>query len=175
MNIRRAAEADVQGISAIYEAIHDREDAGLITTGWQRGVYPTAETALDAIKKGTMYVMEDDSGNILASAKMDHNQGEEYARAQWRHDTPPERVLVMHTLVVAPEHEGHGLGRNFIYFYADRARSLGCESLRMDTNVRNLAARRLYGKLGFEEVGEVACCFNGIPGVKLVCLEKYLG
>ena len=57
---------------------------------------------MDAVQKGTMYVIEDDNGHVLSAAKIDQNQGEEYARAQWKHATPPERVLVMHTLVVDP-------------------------------------------------------------------------
>ena len=114
MNIRRATEADVPAIAAIYDAIHTREEAGLTTIGWKRGVYPTAETAMDSVQKGTMYVIEDDNGHVLSAAKIDQNQGEEYARARWKHATPPERVLVMHTLVVDPAHEGHGLGLSIV-------------------------------------------------------------
>ena len=44
----------------------------------------------------------------------------------------------------------------------------------MDTNARNLAARRLYKHLGYLEAGIVSCVFNGIPDVQLVCLEKLL-
>ena len=44
----------------------------------------------------------------------------------------------------------------------------------MDTNVINTAARRFYAKLGFRESGIVGCTFNGIPGVRLVRLEKKL-
>ena len=45
----------------------------------------------------------------------------------------------------------------------------------MDTNMINKSARKMYKKLGQEEVGITDCVFNGIPDVKLVCLEKYLG
>ncbi len=44
----------------------------------------------------------------------------------------------------------------------------------MDTNVVNMRARQMYANLGYDEVGVVDCVFNGIPEVKLVCLEKYL-
>ena len=50
-----------------------------------------------------------------------------------------------------------------------------CVALRMDTNARNASARKLYHKLGYEEIGIVACIFNGIPDVQLVCLGKYIG
>ena len=45
----------------------------------------------------------------------------------------------------------------------------------MDTNAINSRARKMYSDLGYDEVGIVDCRFNGIDGVKLVCLEKELG
>ena len=59
-------------------------------------------------------------------------------------------------------------------FYARRARALGCTVLRIDTNAKNAAARRLYARLGFREAAIAACTFNGIAGVSLACLEKRL-
>lgn len=82
--------------------------------------------------------------------------------------------MVLHTLVVDPLAQGRGYGRSFVAFYEAYARAHGCPYLRMDTNAKNLAARRMYAKLGFSEPGIVDCVFNGIPGVKLVCLEKTL-
>ena len=54
------------------------------------------------------------------------------------------------------------------------ARENGCTVLRMDTNAKNAAARRLYQKLGYAEPDIVPCKFNGIPNVQLVLLEKKL-
>ena len=42
----------------------------------------------------------------------------------------------------------------------------------MATTVKNQAARRLYVQLGYHEAGIVDCYFNGMPGIKRVCLEK---
>lgn len=39
----------------------------------------------------------------------------------------------------------------------------------------NTGARKLYKKLGYTEADIVSCVFNGIEGVQLVCLEKYIG
>ena len=55
-----------------------------------------------------------------------------------------------------------------------KARENGCTVLRMDTNAKNAAARRLYQKLGYAESDIVHCIFNGIPNVQLVLLEKKL-
>ena len=47
--IRKATAADIPAVTAIYDALLDREEQGLLTTGWTRGVYPTEQTARDAL------------------------------------------------------------------------------------------------------------------------------
>ena len=82
--------------------------------------------------------------------------------------------MVLHTLVVDPHIKGHGYGTAFVNYYEQYAEEHGCRFLRMDTNVINASARKLYAKLGYKEPGIVPCVFNGIPNVQLVCLEKKL-
>ena len=65
-------------------------------------------------------------------------------------------------------------GTAFVAYYESYAKNNGCPVLRMDTNEKNAAARRLYARLGYREAGIVPCVFNGIKGVGLVCLEKKL-
>lgn len=142
-------------------------------TGWVKGIYPSAETALAAIEKEELYVMEED-GKIVASAKINQEQVPEYAMAGWEQDAPEKEVMVIHTLTVSPKAAGNGYGSKFIHFYENFALEHGCRYLRMDTNEINQPARGLYKKLGYKEVGIVPCFFNGIEGVHLVCLEKTL-
>ena len=40
MIIRKATQEDLQRIAAIYDEVHTREEAGEVTTGWIRNVYP---------------------------------------------------------------------------------------------------------------------------------------
>ena len=50
--IRPAAAHDLARIEEIYDAIHTAEEAGNVSIGWVRGVYPTratAQAALDAL------------------------------------------------------------------------------------------------------------------------------
>ena len=168
---RKAEPRDLDSIAAIYDRIHDNEEAGKTTIGWVRSIYPTRATAQSSIEFGDMYVEEVD-GVVIAAAKINQEQVPEYANAQWQWDAPEEKILVLHTLVVDPEKGRGGYGKAFVAFYEDMARNMGCPYLRMDTNVRNVIARQLYQGLGYAEVGIVDCRFNGIPGVQLVCLEK---
>ncbi len=173
--IRKAVEADIDAIEKIYDAIIAQEEARehkLI--GWVRGIYPTRQTALDALQAGTLFVLEDD-GEVAAAAKIDQIQVPEYAGAEWKYDAADDEIMVMHTLVVDPEKNGNGYGRAFVDHYEKYAAESGCRYLRMDTNVKNSRARSLYASLGFREAGVVPCTsFNGIDGVELMCLEKKL-
>ena len=94
MMIRKATAADIPAIAAIYNALLDREEQGLLTTGWTRGIYPTEQTALDALTAGTLYVLEDE-GRVTAAAKIDQHQMPQYAQCPWQYEAPPERVLVV--------------------------------------------------------------------------------
>ena len=171
--IRKATLSDLDAIEAIYNAIHDGEARGLTSIGWKRDIYPTRDTARAAILSEDMFVMEE-GGEILASARINKMQVEEYALVDWSYKARDEDVMVLHTLAVAPWASGKGFGTRFVNFYEDYARQNRCPYLRMDTNETNARARALYKHLGYEEKGIVRCVFNGIDGVNLVCLEKTL-
>ena len=173
MIIRKAACEDIEDIVRIYNKIHEREEQGLLTTGWIRDIYPTRDTAAVSVAKGEMYVIADND-EVVAAARINQEQGEEYRRAAWKYDAEDEDVMVLHTLVVLPESSGKGYGRAFVEFYEKHASANNCHYLRMDTNARNKAVRSLYKFLGYEESDIVPCEFNGIKDVDLVCLEKKL-
>lgn len=171
--IRKATMQDIPAVAAIYEAIHTEEEAGETTTGWIRGVYPTRKTAEAALEQGDLYVLEEE-GEVLAAARLNREQVDVYADVPWLYEAGEDEVFVLHTLVVSPRASGRGCGSRFVAYYEELARELNCPVLRMDTNERNVIARRMYEKLGYREAGVVPCVFNGIPGVGLVCLEKRL-
>lgn len=54
---------------------------------------------------------------------------------------------------VAPDLQGKGIGQRILDRLHGRAAELGYESLHLDTTVQQVAARRLYEKNGYEEVG----------------------
>ena len=159
-------------MAAIYDALHDAEERGDIIVGWQRGVYPTEETARIAFERGELFVEED--GGVVAAAIINKRQVDVYEGAPWRFPASPDEVMVLHTLVVSPFVSGKGYGKAFVAFYEEYAAASGCRYLRMDTNERNNRARAMYKRLGYEEIGIVPTVFNGIEGVGLVLLEKAL-
>ena len=169
--IRKAALQDLDAVELIYDGIHDAEEAGLITTGWKRTIYPVRATAEAALARDDLFVLEDGS-RIIGSAIINRIQGNVYAGAPWENQVPDDQVCVLHTLVISPAVHGKGYGHEFIFFYEAYARSLGCTELRIDTNKRNHAAQAMYANLGYKKIATVPTVFNNIPGVDLVLLEK---
>ena len=113
-------------------------------------------------------------GKVIASARINHEQMPAYARVSWSVEASDDQVMVMHTLTVDPEMSGYGAGKRFLEFYEKYAPEHGSHVLRIDTNERNLNARRIYAAAGYKEMGIIPCEFNGIPDVGLVCMEAVL-
>ena len=172
--IRKAAAADIGAVEAIYNDIHTREEAGLASTGWRRGFYPTREDAEEALERGGLYVLEGE-GEVLACAVIDQLQPAEYAQAEWAYPAAEDDVLVLHTLAVSPRRAGQGLGKRFVRWYENCAALRQCRCLRLDTNEHNAAARRLYASLGYRETGTAPRKFEGRAPIRFVCLEKRPG
>ncbi|NJP41329.1 GNAT family N-acetyltransferase [Oscillospiraceae bacterium HV4-5-C5C] len=171
--IRKATEQDVAAVALIYEHILSEEEVGRCTIGWQRGVYPTRETALRAVEQADLYVAEADA-TVVAAMRLNQEQVPEYQLCRWQYPAPDDQVMVMHTLVVDPQQAKRGYGRQMVDFYEQYAKARQCPYLRIDTNARNLRARSFYARQGYREAGIVPCTFNGIEGVSLVCIEKKL-
>ena len=171
MQFIKATSGHIDAIAAIYGSIIDAQEQGRLTVGWQRGVYPTRQTALDALKREDLFVCID-GGKTVAAAIINKIQVPAYEDVSWAYAAGPDEVMVLHTLVVDPLCSGRGYGTAFVAYYESYAKNNGCPVLRMDTNEKNASARRLYARLGYREAGIVPCVFNGIKGVGLVCLEK---
>ena len=169
---RKATSEDIPAISRIYTHIHQAEEAGEMVIGWKRGVYPTRQTAYKAVKRDDMFVETDESGTVVGAAIINQKQVDTYRFGKWRFPAEDNEVMVLHTLVIEPSEKGKGYGKAFVKFYEDYALQNGCHYLRMDTNERNTAARKIYAHLGYEEADILPCTFNGLEGVNLVCLEK---
>ena len=174
MEIRKAAESDINAVEIIYQNVHAAEAKGITHTGWQKDVYPLRTTAEAALRRSDLYVMTD-GGDTVATAIINRIQVDVYEGAAWKYAACDGEVLVLHTLAVDPMFAGKGYGTAFVAYYEEMAKALGCKVLRMDTNAINFPARRLYAKLGYREADVVPCVFNGIEGVKLVLLEKKVG
>lgn len=171
MEIRKAEIKDQAAAAALYESAHEQEEAGIIHTGWRRGVYPTAETVKDALERDDLFVLcENDE--VHGAAIINQIQPDAYQDGNWEYPADQSEVMVIHTLFISPASQHKGYGKAFIDFYERYAAEHGCRYLRLDTNAINASSRRFYAKLGYQERGSSKGVFNGIEGVELILLEK---
>ena len=171
--IRKAVAADLPGASAIYDAILSREESGPVYTNWQRGKYPTADTARASLEAGTLYVGED-GGALWGVVTLNARQLPEYAAIPWSIPAEPEEVGVIHTLCIHPARSGEGLARRLAAFCEEEARRQGKTVIRLDTWEGNLPANRLYPSIGYRYAGAAEFFFMGFIHETLNCYEKRL-
>ena len=111
--IRKATETDIPAVAEIYEQLHSAEEAGQVTIGWIRGVYPTEDTARQALERDDLFV-EEANGKIVGAAILNQRQMDAYYEAEWRYAAKDQDVMVLHTLVISPEESGEGSGKNCV-------------------------------------------------------------
>lgn len=171
MLFRPAAESDLDAIERHYtELLTHEAETGRSTTNWSLGVYPTRQTAAAALATGTLWVLERE-GEPVASVVLNHHQDDFYATIGWQYPTPPEQVLVVHTLCIPPRYAGQGLGRECVSHIKQQAAAMGCAVIRLDTWAGNIPAATLYQKNGFSLCGRAQVLFQGKIPEELVFLE----
>ena len=173
MSIRPAVAADLDGITAIYDAIPDREEAGPVYTNWQRGKYPTVDTARQALEAGTLYVGEEDVF-LWGVVNLNGIQLPEYDAILWTFPAERNQVAVIHTLCIHPARAGRGLARRMVAFCEEETRRQGKAVMRLDTWEGNLPANRMYPVLGYRYAGAAEFFFQGFIREILNCYEKKL-
>ena len=172
--IRKAQAADLPAVTAIYEAILDGEESGgPVYTNWQRGKYPTIDTARGALEAGTLYVGETD-GRLWGVVNLNGEQLPEYDKIPWSIPAQRDQVGVIHTLCIHPGQSGRGYARQMVAFCEEEARRLGKNVMRLDTWEHNLPANRLYPSLGYHFAGAAEFFFQGVIREILNCYEKAL-
>lgn len=173
MTIRPANVADLDGITAIYDAILDREEAGPVYTNWQRGKYPTADTARQALEAGTLYVGEENDF-LWGVVNLNGIQLPEYDVIPWTIPAERDRVAVIHTLCIHPAASGQGRAKQMVAFCEEESRRQGKTVMRLDTWEGNLPANRMYPALGYRYAGAAEFFFQGFIREILNCYEKAL-
>ena len=173
--IRLATAADIPAVAAIYEAILDQEaESGINYTNWQKGKYPTIDTAKGILEAGTLYVGEDEDGTIWGSMNLNAIQLPEYVKIDWSIPATDDQVAVIHTLTIDPARKGHGLARKMSTFAEDTARAQGKTVMRFDTWEGNKPANHLYPAMDYRYAGSTGFFFMGYTHSTLNLYEKKL-
>ena len=151
MGFRQAIVSDLDSIEAGYIEHFAHEKKYGAYTIFQEGVYPTREVAETALQIRALYVYEE-NGVVLGSVILDGQQPEEYKKIEWPSNSPNEKVMVIHLLMVRPSAAGKGIGSLIVNYAVDMAKQLAYAAVRLDTGEQNVPAASLYKKLGFHLV-----------------------
>lgn len=151
MQLRKASTEEFEMIRDFYwnliDKMKDRED----TVGWKKGIYPTDRLLRESIEDGNLYVVDGKNG-ILASVILNSLWNEGYDGLPWSIDCLREEILVPHALAVKPEVQGKNIGKKVVQDIIDIAKAEGRKTVRLDILGGNIAAERLYTKMGFQYV-----------------------
>lgn len=172
--LRLAVTADLAAINQIYNEILDEEDKRPASyTNWQRGKYPTQDTARQAMEDGTLWVAEE-NGTVYGCVNLNGVQLPEYDNIPWSIPASRDQVMVIHTLVISPRWAGKGKAREMVAFCEEEARRQGKAVIRLDTYEGNLPANAMYPRLGYRYAGATEFFFQGFIHENLNCYEKQL-
>lgn len=150
MFLTKATAADFADVCALYEAVC----AGMADSSspqWVWGEYPNEELLRKSLDAGTLYIAKEDE-KLLCAVTIDTCFDEEYASVNWLFGTKPG---AFHRLAIAPDQQGKGLGKQAVEAVCDILCSQSCDTLRIDTYANNLAAQKLYTRIGMRKAGEV--------------------
>ncbi|MFC7440096.1 GNAT family N-acetyltransferase [Laceyella putida] len=112
--------------------------------------YPNEDVLKNDIAKGNLYTLLDE-GQIAAIVALDQEFEPEYEQIPWQDQSG--RFLVVHRLCVNPDNQGKGVSRILMQEIERFAREHGYASIRLDTQMANEKAMRLYDVNGFEQRG----------------------
>ena len=140
--ITLATSQDAVTVAAQYTSLLTYEQEHGSTSNWVLNLYPTLSTATQAQAKKQLYVLKD-GATVCSSIILNQEQAKDYAVIAWPTAATPEEVLVIHTLCVPPEFQGHGYATALVHFAEDLALQLHCNVIRLDTWDNTHPARQL--------------------------------
>lgn len=164
LTFRSGSNEDLpQIMELIQRAIRHMEEQGIMQ--WD-DLYPMEEDFALDIREGQLFVgMRDET--IVVVYTINHQCDEEYKNGRWKE--PEKPFAVIHRLCVDPVVQHAGIAWQTMHHIEETAKRRGIQAIRLDVYSKNPAARKLYQKCGYQEVG-TAQWRKG----KFYLMEKYL-
>ncbi len=147
--IRPASIDDLDNVvSIVRSAARHLDEQGILQ--WDN-VYPDRAILQGDIDRRNLFVLEED-GSLAALIALDEQQPPEYAGAAWAYYG---KVMVVHRLAIAPEHQGKKYASRMMDFAERKAATHGYDAIRLDAFTQNPAALALYQRRGYRKAGTV--------------------
>ncbi|MFK5582381.1 GNAT family N-acetyltransferase [Serinicoccus sp. LYQ131] len=174
-NFRQAEASDTAAAQAAYRQIVDHLAATVDFPHWHTENRPSEDEVQEWIGSGELYLtLEQTGGRIAGVVALNHAAPDAYLHAPWALEVPPEQILVVHALAVSPDFLRQGVARFLVDASLDVAREKGCRAVRLDTYVENIAARELYARCGFTDLGVHTLHYEGTELNQFHLFERVL-
>lgn len=161
LTFRRAHTGDTTAAQQTYRRIMNHLGQTVDYPHWHSENHPTPEEVVHWVEAGELYLALDEAGAIVGVTVLNHDTVDGYGDAAWSIAAQPHEVLVVHALGVVPDHLGKGVSRFLVDSTLEVARALGCTTVRLDTYVENIPARKLYERYGFTDLGCHTLTYEG--------------
>ena len=142
LTIRPAQDGDAPGIAAIWTPVI-RDTTAIFNTGARDAPFVRANIA-DRRATGTEFFVAEEAGRILGFATYGQfRSGNGYVHAY------------EHSVMIAPEANGRGVGRALMAAVEGHARGQGGHTMVAAISGENAAAQAFHAQLGYAEVGRL--------------------
>lgn len=128
--------------------------------------YPNRSIIESDIKKGVLYALKN-KNKIIGAININEEQSAEYAQINWLFND--QKVLVVHRLVIDPNHQKKGYARVLMDFAEKFAKEQKYTSIRLDAFTKHERVVEFYHKRNFIIRGEVNFPGRSFP---FYCMEK---
>ena len=155
------------------EELYRRVDAEPGTSGWVEGIWPTEGLARELVRAGkTLAALDCATSEILGAVSVDYDadmgdgwepgHGRGTGGPDWE-PLPEQAVACYHLFAVDPAARGRHVASTLLQAAQERARDLGAEVVRINTNVANVEANNLYAREGFTRHKPIWLPYPGLP------------
>jgi GNAT superfamily N-acetyltransferase len=156
-SLRRYTSADQEAVEHLHVAAMKQTGAYLGRGPWDDDVYAIEDTYL---RNGGEFLIGECDGLIVAMGALKR--------------TSTERAEIKR-MRVALDHQGRGYGQQILDALEARARTLGYQTLHLDTSILQIPAQKLYEKNGFQEVGrDIYHSIDTNQPLEVILYEKQL-
>lgn len=149
--IRLATPNDALAIQTFYEESLPHINSE--QTSWIPGVYPSIKDALLAVSEDEFFICLDEKNSVVGSMILNNKSDDEYQKLTWLNSEKDVPHLVVHTLISHPKRLKQGIASQMVSFIKQFATENNLFSIRLDTLVDNIPARKLYEKNDFSYIG----------------------
>lgn len=121
---------------------------------WTYKVYPSKDTVIECVDKGTMYITIENN-EVLGAFKLNEDPEGDYDSAKWSKRLNTGEYLVIHTLAVDPKAQGKGIAKAMLKKAIEIAKTQGYKAIRLDIVPTNTPAIKLYESVGFKYADQI--------------------